>query len=143
MKDLKIMKGIYFLILECLNDTKIKVGRLGEINFKKGYYIYIGSALNNLEKRIERHLRKKKKIHWHIDYLTTNENFRIIKIYYLKTNEKIECEIAKEFEKYFYFIKNFGNSDCKDNSHLFYSEKLENIEKIMNNIMHIHQIQMD
>ncbi|MGB9674828.1 MAG: GIY-YIG nuclease family protein, partial [Nanopusillaceae archaeon] len=128
------MKGIYIIILECLNDIKIKVGSLGEIEFKKGYYFYIGSALNNLEKRIERHLRKNKKIYWHIDYLTTNNNFRIIEIYYKETNRKEECKIAKYFEKYFDYIKNFGNSDCNDNSHLFYSRDLDKIRKIINKL---------
>ncbi|WP_375140655.1 DUF123 domain-containing protein [Nanobdella aerobiophila] len=37
---------------------------------------------------MQRHLKKNKKVHQHIDYLTTNENFKIIEVYYIKTNEK-------------------------------------------------------
>lgn len=125
------MKGTYLLLLECLNDCEIEVGKLGKIIFKKGYYIYIGSAMNNLEKRILRHLKKDKKIKWHIDYLTTNDSFIIRKIFIKKSNKKEEEKISKIFEKYFNFIKNFGNSDCKDNSHLF----LINNFKVLYNII--------
>ncbi|MEM1895819.1 MAG: GIY-YIG nuclease family protein [Nanopusillaceae archaeon] len=125
------MKGTYLLLLECLNDCEIEVGKLGKIRFKKGYYIYIGSAMNNLEKRILRHLKKDKKIKWHIDYLTTNDSFIIRKIFIKESNKKEEEKISKIFEKYFNFIKNFGNSDCKDNSHLF----LINNFKVLYNII--------
>ncbi|MEM0379686.1 MAG: GIY-YIG nuclease family protein [Nanopusillaceae archaeon] len=125
------MKGTYLLLLECLNDCEIEVGKLGKIIFKKGYYIYIGSAMNNLEKRILRHLKKDKKIKWHIDYLTTNDSFIIRKIFIKESNKKEEEKISKIFEKYFNFIKNFGNSDCKDNSHLF----LINNFKVLYNII--------
>lgn len=30
--------------------------------------MYVGSAKANLTKRIERHKRKRKKMHWHLDY---------------------------------------------------------------------------
>ncbi|MEM1634454.1 MAG: GIY-YIG nuclease family protein [Nanopusillaceae archaeon] len=125
------MKGTYLLLLECLNDCEIEVGKLGKIRFKKGYYVYIGSAMNNLKKRILRHLKKDKKIKWHVDYLTTNDSFIIRKIFIKETNKKEEEKISKIFEKYFNFIKNFGNSDCKDNSHLF----LINNFKVLYNII--------
>ncbi|MFH7903100.1 MAG: GIY-YIG nuclease family protein [Candidatus Aenigmatarchaeota archaeon] len=125
------MKGTYLLLLECLNDCEIEVGKLGKIRFKKGYYVYIGSSMNNLEKRILRHLKKDKKIKWHIDYLTTNDSFIIRKIFIKESNKKEEEKISKIFEKYFIFIKNFGNSDCKDNSHLF----LINNFKVLYNII--------
>jgi len=112
------MKGIYCLILEIKNDVLIKVGALGKINFEKGYYVYIGSALNNLEKRIERHLAKEKRMHWHIDYLTTNTNFEIIRVFYEQTNKKKECIVAKKIIEKGIPVKSFGCSDCKCISHL-------------------------
>jgi Uri superfamily endonuclease len=63
------MKGTYALIIELASDERISVGKLGKINFKKGYYLYVGSGQNSLEARIARHLRKRKKKFWHIDYL--------------------------------------------------------------------------
>ena len=43
-------------------DLRIHVGSLGTVEFKKGYYIYVGSGQKNLEKRIQRHKRRTKKV---------------------------------------------------------------------------------
>jgi len=63
------MRGTYAIIMELISDKRISVGKLGKINFKKGYYLYVGSGQNSLETRIARHLKKRKKKFWHIDYL--------------------------------------------------------------------------
>ena len=55
-------KGNYCLLIHMKKDSKIKIGAKGFIFFKKGYYVYVGSALNTLSKRIERHLSIDKKI---------------------------------------------------------------------------------
>ena len=116
------MKGAYLLILKNDRTRKIKVGKLGIFKFRKGYYVYVGSAMNSLEKRIERHLRKSKKLKWHIDYLTTK--MKIIGIIKIPSEKKIECEIAKFVSKFAKpFIKKFGASDCKCFSHLFKIKK--------------------
>jgi len=113
------MKGSYVVILEVLQKVDIRVGSLGKIAFNKGYYAYIGSALNNLEKRIERHIRKHKKIHWHLDYVLQNRNVKIITVFYKKSVKKKECIIAKSVAQYGKAIQKFGCSDCKCESHLF------------------------
>lgn len=77
------MKGSYCLIINVEKDTKIKIGKkLGIINFKKGCYVYVGSAMNSLESRVKRHLSDNKKKHWHIDYLLLNKNSKIKKNIY-------------------------------------------------------------
>ena len=63
------MKGSYLLLIELKDKETIQIGKLGKIDFMKGFYVYIGSAINGLEQRINRHLRKEKKLHWHIDFL--------------------------------------------------------------------------
>lgn len=45
------MKGTYCIIVNVKIDSQIKVGSLGKLKFAKGHYVYVGSALNNLEKR--------------------------------------------------------------------------------------------
>lgn len=125
------MKGTYILILECKKDCEIVVGSLGKINFKKGYYFYVGSAMNNIEKRISRHLRTNKKVKWHIDYITSSPNFEIIKTYIKNSDIKEECEIASIFENIFEYIKNFGSSDCRNKSHLFYSNDINKINEVI------------
>lgn len=99
--------------MELSHDTEIEVGKLGSILFKKGTYIYVGSAPS--EKRLERHLREDKKLHWHIDYLL--EKALTTKIYIVKGKE---CEVAQKID--LPCIKGFGCSDCRCDSHLFYGE---------------------
>jgi Uri superfamily endonuclease len=111
------MKGCYLLLLELITSQKIQIGKLGILFFKKGFYVYIGSAMNNLESRVKRHLRSEKKLHWHIDYLL--KHARIIDVYYKESSKKKECIVADNF-KNLEKILGFGCSDCKCKSHLFY-----------------------
>ncbi|MGC1119661.1 MAG: GIY-YIG nuclease family protein [Candidatus Methanofastidiosia archaeon] len=106
------MTFTYVLVMELLQDTQIRVGKLGSINFKKGLYNYVGSAPS--EKRLERHLRKEKKTHWHIDYFLKEARIKGIFI----TRERRECEVAGDID--LPHIKGFGCSDCDCPSHLFY-----------------------
>lgn len=116
------MKGAYILIIELPNNQKIQIGKLGEIFLKKGFYAYVGSSMNNLEKRIKRHLKKEKKIHWHIDYLLNKA--RIFESYLKENNYKEECRLANFFLKEkLEKIDGFGSTDCNCKSHLFYGRK--------------------
>jgi len=120
------MKGCYILIARIDKNSRLKVGKLGLISFNKGYYAYVGSALNGLEQRVNRHLRKNKKIFWHIDYLLRKT---IIKnIFYKQSAKREECKFAKELEKHFKIIKDFGATDCRCRSHLFYSKSYSQLE---------------
>ena len=107
-----------------------KIGSLGKIKFDKGTYAYVGSAQNNLEKRILRHLSKNKKKFWHIDYLLNNTTVKILKIFYKKVEKSEECKIAEKLSKSKYFVPNFGCSDCNCKSHLFRIKNMENILKL-------------
>jgi len=111
------MKGTYLLILELLDDVSIQIGKLGFFEFQKGCYVYVGSGLNGLEQRIRRHLREKKKIHWHIDYFLPFA--RIVEVFYKESARREECEFAKELAKDFRGVPGFGCSDCSCQSHLF------------------------
>lgn len=113
------MKGVYCLIIWLISNQKIKIGKLGKIDFKRGFYCYVGSGLNNLEKRIERHLGKGKKKRWHIDYFL--QTGKIIAVKKIETSKKLECLLGKKIMKIANSnIKGFGCSDCKCKSHLYY-----------------------
>jgi Uri superfamily endonuclease len=131
------MKGSYILVIELKENKTLQIGKLGKIFFKKGFYLYVGSALNGLEKRVQRHLKKDKKIHWHIDYLLRYA--KIISVYYQESNKKEECIIAKKLANKLSSIPGFGCSDCKCDSHLFYNSNIMisivskmNLEKYLN-----------
>jgi len=113
------MKGIYLLMIKVKKSIKQKIGKLGEIKFDKGDYIYVGSAQSGIEKRIKRHLKKRKKKFWHIDYLLTNRDVAINKIYYKEGKKEEECKTAEELSKNGEPIAKFGCSDCNCKSHLF------------------------
>lgn len=140
------MKGTYCLIIYINQDTEISTGALGPINFKSGYYVYIGSAMNSLIPRIKRHLRDDKKLHWHIDYLLLNKNSSIEEIIFTASEKRIECKLANlinnrakntnmsnniinskinENEKY--IVANFGCSGCNCESHLIYFKNKKEI----------------
>ncbi|WP_304124630.1 DUF123 domain-containing protein [Methanosphaera cuniculi] len=114
-------KGNYCLIIKVENDCSIKIGARGNIDFRCGYYVYVGSALGSLSKRIIRHLSDDKKKHWHADYLLLDKNTKVEQVIYTHSTKKIECmisnEISQDTDKY---IESFGCSDCKCSSHLYY-----------------------
>jgi sugar fermentation stimulation protein A len=97
------------------------VGALGTMIFKKGYYLYIGSGMNNLFKRIDRHRRRQKKKQWHIDYLS--ERCTVMAALPIVTEEKMECALAGSVSGLGYrCVEGFGSSDCSCPGHLFYGE---------------------
>lgn len=112
------MKGSYLLLLELKENNMLSIGKHNKIMFNKGFYLYAGSALNGLEQRIQRHFRKQKKMHWHIDYLL--QHAKIKSVFYKENNIREECNIAKELDKKLILVPGFGCSDCTCKSHLFY-----------------------
>ncbi|HVO36868.1 MAG TPA: GIY-YIG nuclease family protein [Candidatus Acidoferrum sp.] len=113
------MKGVYVLIISLTTGVNVKVGALGKINFKKGTYVYVGSAHTNLQKRVERHLRKVKRRFWHIDYLLCNSNAKVLKVFYKISPKVEECKIAAQLSQGGFPVEGFGSSDCDCKSHLF------------------------
>ena len=117
------MKGIYILLIKISKSIQTKIGSLGKINFKKGLYAYVGSAQNNLEKRVKRHLSNNKKTFWHVDYLLNNKFTKVSKVFYKKASKSEECRIANKLTGN--LIQNFGSSDCDCKSHLV---KIRNLD---------------
>ena len=121
------MKGTYALLMELSEPKTIEVGGLGEIRFDDGFYAYIGSAMNGLENRIGRHLAEEKSFHWHIDYFLAKS--MVEKVLFGVSDEKKECDVAKGVAVSLEMIKNFGSSDCRCDSHLFYAKGFSRLEK--------------
>lgn len=124
-KEIKILKGIYLLVIFIARDVNLEIGALGNILFKRGFYAYVGSAQKNLEKRISRHLKKFKRRFWHIDYLLQNKYVETIMILYKESQKSEECKTAEKLTEGNRPIKNFGCSDCNCISHLFKLNRLK------------------
>lgn len=129
------MAGSYILVIRLQEESKLQIGALGSKIFKKGYYLYVGSAMGKkgsttLINRVKRHLSPpcEKSKHWHIDYLLENEYANIIQILLIPSINKIECIISSEIKKRSDgLIENFGSSDCTCSSHLYYFSNYYNI----------------
>ena len=127
------MKGCYCLIIHVKRKSEILIGsKLGPVKFRKGIYVYVGSAMNSLEPRLKRHLSDEKKLHWHIDSLLKDDNSKILDIIY-NIDEKVECDISEHLKSKSIGVKNFGCTDCDCESHLYYfKNRSEAIEQVKN-----------
>ena len=115
-------QGSYLLVLELKRNRNIHVGKLGGVYFRKGFYVYVGSAMAHLSKRIERHRHLRKRHHWHIDELRAVSHFHSALA--ILSSTRLECEIAKALLKISeWAIPGFGCSDCSCDTHLFAFEK--------------------
>ena len=119
VKILEEKKGAYCIIMRLKYDKKIKIGKLGVFDFPEGFYVYVGSAMKNLEQRILRHYSSLKKKKWHIDYFL--ESAEITKFLVFPSEKKQECEIAKILLANGTTIaEKFGSTDCRCKTHLIY-----------------------
>ena len=130
-KQLNVLKGVYVLIIRVEDDASVNVGALGKLTFEKGLYAYVGSAQNNLEQRIKRHLRKEKRLFWHVDYLLNDDTAKIVKVLYKQADKTEECAIAKVIGERGEPIDGFGSSDCSCKSHLFRIEDYRFLQDFM------------
>ncbi len=111
-------RGSYLLVLEMAKTRRVDVGGLGTIKFPKGFYIYTGSARTNLSKRMDRHLRRRKKFHWHIDYLRDQADSCMALP--VRSSQDLEHYLANALETLAdWTIPRFGSSDCSCPTHLF------------------------
>jgi Uri superfamily endonuclease len=124
-------KGIYVLIISVDKNISVNVGALGTVNFEKGLYAYVGSAQKNLEKRIERHLKRTKRKFWHIDYLLDDDNVEVLNVLHGNAEKSEECRVANKIGERGFSIKGFGSSDCKCKSHLFKIEDCQFLREFM------------
>ncbi|MCB0745660.1 MAG: GIY-YIG nuclease family protein [Ignavibacteriae bacterium] len=122
----QINSGIYILELKINHEFQFSHKIFGILKLRKGFYYYVGSAQKNLSQRIDRHIKKNKKLHWHIDFITTSKNVKVSRVFAISSaNKSDECSLVKNLENQYNFthpIKNFGNSDCNIcESHLLYT----------------------
>lgn len=112
-------RGSYILCGFMSKDKTVKIAAMGSINFKRGYYLYTGSAMNSLSSRLKRHMRRHKTLRWHIDYLIPHlKGLRYIPI---RSSESLECVLSMELKRISDgYIPDFGSSDCYCQSHLYW-----------------------
>ncbi len=131
------MRGGYVLLIHVPEETELFLKSIGTILLEPGIWAYVGSAMGNgstnLENRINRHFRKKKKIHWHIDYLLASD-VQLTTAIWAESQTPIECVIAQHLEHDRGFSagpRKFGSSDCKQGcvTHLYYAKDTARAEE--------------
>jgi len=121
------LKGIYTIVMRLKSNVRCKAGSLGPVRFAGGVYIYTGSARGkgsvSIHGRIERHLGKRRRSFWHIDYLLAANACNIQAFVYSETRRDLECEVNRRIQEMTYAafpVRGFGSSDCACLSHLLY-----------------------
>jgi Uri superfamily endonuclease len=117
--------GTYALILRCAAADEQIIGALGKAQVRKGFYIYVGSALGpgGIRSRVSHHLRTAKKLHWHIDYL--RQKMPINAVWYAQSTSVQEHHWARTLACWSLTkiaVQGFGASDCQCESHLFFCQ---------------------
>ncbi|MFC1588952.1 DUF123 domain-containing protein [Pseudomonadota bacterium] len=138
--------GTYIVVLRSRQSRTIQVGRLGQLETQKGYYVYIGSAMGpgGVISRLKHHSKISKKPHWHLDYLRTETEFS--EAYALHSPERKECEWAgqiAESEGASRPMQGFGSSDCQCHTHLFYFSSRAKVASIIRMIAEAKKINTD
>lgn len=116
-----LKRGVYCLVVQLHQRSCLEIGCLGTFDFPAGFYVYVGSAQNNLERRIERHLRQEKKRRWHIDYLL--HYGEVISVHTYAGEGYMECVLSHKIgtmKDALSPVKGFGSSDCSCYSHLYF-----------------------
>ena len=117
--------GAYLLVVEVRRSLRIEVGALGWLRFRKGCYLYVGSARGpgGIAARVGRHLRRDKPLRWHIDYLVARAP--ITAVWHACAAEALEPLWAARLEGWsppiLGIVPGFGASDSQAGSHLFHA----------------------
>jgi Uri superfamily endonuclease len=126
-RDLKslLQSGCYSLVIQLKQRKKLRIGKLGEIEFPPGIYVYTGSAMGGLRARLLRHLSNRTKLRWHIDYFLNDEQARIERIFLYPAAPGQECRQNQKIGALRGALSvrhKFGASDCKSGcrSHLIF-----------------------
>jgi len=113
------VKGSYILLIKLPTEQSIRIGSLNAVRFPLGYYAYVGSAMSGFKSRLNHHFQGNKRPHWHIDYLLQKASINGVIL--CETTGRAECTIAQALSRQFDSIPDFGSSDCKCKSHLFFA----------------------
>lgn len=125
LAQLPAASGTYVLILRSRDRGTTRIGSLGRLDVRPGFYVYVGSAFGpgGLRARLSRHLLGTSKPHWHIDYL--RRRAEPVAVWFQPDSLPREHRWAKILSRLPGIepaYRRFGASDCRCETHLFFSE---------------------
>jgi sugar fermentation stimulation protein A len=115
-------RGAYLLIVHLRHQVTVYPGAPGPLSLKAGYYVYVGSAMGNLEARLRRHRRvgPRSRPYRHIDALLASASCGPAVTLAIRSARRLECFLASDLAALAPGrVAGFGSSDCGCASHLF------------------------
>lgn len=105
--------GAYLLLIHLPRALPLRISTLAEAVLPAGSYVYAGSARGpgGIRARTARHLRRGKRLHWHIDRLT-----EAAACWAFAVPGGRECELVQDLlarPDYEVALAGFGSSDCR------------------------------
>lgn len=113
------MTGSYFIVAFLDPACELSFGQ-NRAYFPRGWYVYVGSAMKALEKRVVRHLCPTKKRHWHIDYLLEKASVEAVIIFPSPKREECQKSNLLRMIGGRVVAKGFGSTDCNCETHLYF-----------------------
>jgi Uri superfamily endonuclease len=135
-------KGSYLLWFFLPRGADLTIGKLGRHHFKRGWYLYCGSAFGagGLRARIGHHLKPSEKKHWHVDYLKSEANIRSVWFCRGENNEHDWSKKLSTLPGANFPVIGFGSSDCDCRSHLIYLSRKpssKNVQELLSGLVKI------
>jgi len=115
--------GAYALILFCSQEGPVQIGKLGILQPRRGFYVYVGSAVGpgGVRARVAHHQKLSPRPHWHIDYLRPHTCLdRIWYSHDRLCREHQWARVISGLRGASIPIAGFGSSDCRCKTHLFF-----------------------
>ncbi len=108
------VRGAYLLALRLPAEQELDGPARGAKVLAPGWYLYAGSAWGGggIPARLERHFRREKKPHWHIDRLT----LQAADMSALAVPGGGECDLVAKLlssRRFKIAVAGFGSSDCR------------------------------
>ena len=116
--------GTYLLLLRCQRESRLPIGKLGEMTVQPGYYVYVGSAFGpgGVRARVSHHRETAARAHWHIDYLRrVAEPVDAWCVYGARCEHAWAARLQRGPVSM--PLQGFGASDCDCLTHLFYCKR--------------------
>ncbi len=115
--------GTYALLIRAARPVTLRVGALGTVDIRRGIHVYVGSAHGpgGLAARIRRHVARDKRVHWHVDHLTTR--LPVIEVWWAPGERRLEhawSDAVAALPGARVSVPRFGSSDCRCATHLWW-----------------------
>lgn len=134
MSHATLNSGVYLLLLRLQRHAAVRVGSLGRCDLPAGWYVYAGSAQRALLARVARHLESRKRVHWHIDRLTTHSQVERLGALLLpgRVDECAAGRLARAIIGGSAPVPGFGASDCRRGcaAHLWWTDSAQAFDRL-------------